>query len=69
MPADAAWHRVQDLGRPGVGIAPGAGLGAPGVGAPGVSAAPGVGAGAPGAGIRPGTPTNRGRPVDRAGRR
>ena len=28
-----------------------------------------VGVGAPGVGVRPGTPTNRGGPVDRAGRR
>ena len=31
------------------------------------AATPGVGA--PGVGVRPGTPTNRGGPVDRAGRR
>ena len=44
----------------------------PGVGAPGVGVAPGVGApgvGAPGPGVRPGTPANRGGPVNRAGRR
>ncbi len=35
---------------------------------PGVRAAA-VGVGAPGVGVRPGTPTNRGGPVDRAGRR
>ncbi len=35
---------------------------------PGVRAAT-VGVGAPGVGVRPGTPTNRGGPVDRAGRR
>jgi hypothetical protein len=35
---------------------PGVGVGAPGVGAPGV-------------GVRPGTPANRGGPVDRVGRR
>lgn len=38
-------------GAPGVGVRPGAGVGAPGVGAPGVGARPGVGAGAPGAGL------------------
>lgn len=65
MPADAGWHRVQDLGRPGVGIAPGVGAGAPGlgvapgigVGAPGVGVAPRLGApgvGAPGVGVAPG---------------
>ncbi len=55
-----ALHHVQDLGRPGVGVAPGAGVGAPGVGvaprtglgAPGVRVAPGVGA--PGVGVAPG---------------
>ncbi len=77
-------HHVQDLGRPGIGMAPGVGIGAPGVdvapraglgapgvrGAPGVGApGPGVGAGAAGPGIRPGTPMNRGGPVNRAGRR
>ena len=36
---------------------------------PGVRAAATVGVGAPGVGVRPGTPTNRGGPVDRAGRR
>jgi hypothetical protein len=35
---------------------------------PGVRAAT-VGVGAPGVGVRAGTPTNRGGPVDRAGRR
>lgn len=60
-----ALQRVQDLGRPGVGVAPGVGVGAPGVGvaprpglgAPGVGVAPGVGApgvGAPGVGVAPG---------------
>ena len=38
----------------------------PGVGAPGVGA---VGVGAPGVGVRPGTPMNRGGPVNRVGRR
>jgi hypothetical protein len=32
-------------------------------------AAPGVGVGAPGVGVRPGTPMNRGGPVNRVGRR
>ena len=36
---------------------------------PGVRAAATVGVGAPGVGVRPGTRTNRGGPVDRAGRR
>jgi hypothetical protein len=36
---------------------------------PGVRAAATVGVGAPGVGVRAGTPTNRGGPVDRAGRR
>jgi hypothetical protein len=36
---------------------------------PGVRAAATVGVGAPGVGVRPGTPSNRGGPVDRAGRR
>jgi hypothetical protein len=36
---------------------------------PGVRAATTVGVGAPGVGVRPGTPSNRGGPVDRAGRR
>lgn len=31
--------------------------------------APGVGVGAPGVGVRPGTPMNRGGPVNRVGRR
>ncbi len=61
------------IGAPGVGVAPGVGAPgvgvAPGVGAPGVGVAPGLGAGAPGPGIRPGTPMDRGRPVNRAGRR
>jgi hypothetical protein len=35
---------------------------------PGVGA-PGVGVGAPGVGVRPGTPANRGGPVNRVGRR
>lgn len=58
---------------PGVG-APGVGV-APGVGAPGVGVVPGVGVGAPGVGVAPGvgappgTPANRGGPVDRASRR
>ncbi|MDN3988099.1 hypothetical protein [Zwartia vadi] len=47
-----------DRGAPGVGVLPGAGVGAPGVGvAPGIGAAPGVGApgaGAPGVGVVPG---------------
>jgi hypothetical protein len=34
-----------------------------------VVVAPGVGVGAPGVGVRPGTPMNRGGPVDRVGRR
>ena len=38
-------------------------------GAPGRVGVAGVGAGAPGAGLRAGTPTDRGGPVDRAGRR
>lgn len=37
-------------------------------GAP-VEAVAGVGVGAPGVGVRPGTPLNRGGPVDRVGRR
>jgi hypothetical protein len=36
---------------------------------PGVRASAAVGVGAPGVGVRAGTPTNRGGPVDRAGRR
>jgi hypothetical protein len=36
---------------------------------PAVRAAATVGVGAPGVGVRPGTPTNRGGPVNRAGRR
>ena len=41
-----------------------------GVGAPGVGVRPGVGVGAPGVGVGVNnTPTNRGGPVDRAGRR
>lgn len=50
--------RPVDRGAPGVGVLPGAGVGAPGVGvapgvgAPGVGAAPG--AGAAGVGVRPG---------------
>ena len=40
------------------------------VAAPGVGVgAPGVGVGAPGVGVRPGTPMNRGGPVNRVGRR
>jgi hypothetical protein len=39
------------------------------VAAVGVVAAPVVDAGAPGVGVRPGTPMNRGGPVDRVGRR
>jgi hypothetical protein len=38
-------------------------------GAPGRVGVAGVGAGAQGAGLRAGTPTDRGGPVDRAGRR
>ena len=38
------------------------------VAAPGVAVA-GVGVGAPGVGVRPGTPMNRGGPVNRVGRR
>ncbi|MDP1583417.1 MAG: hypothetical protein Q8M18_08320 [Bradyrhizobium sp.] len=37
-------------------------------GAPGRAGVAGVGAGAPGVGVRAGTPTNRGGPVNRAGR-
>jgi len=37
-------------------------------GAPGRADVAGLGAGAPGAGVRAGTPTNRGGPVNRAGR-
>jgi hypothetical protein len=36
---------------------------------PAVRAAATVGVGAPGVGVRPGTPTNRGGPANRAGRR
>jgi hypothetical protein len=38
-------------------------------GAPGRADVAGIGAGAPGAGVRAGTPTNRGGPVNRAGHR
>ncbi len=38
-------------------------------GAPGTVGVAGAGAGAPGAGVRAGTPTNRGGPVNRAGHR
>ncbi|MGX5736373.1 hypothetical protein [Bosea thiooxidans] len=41
----------------------------PGVGAPGVGVTRGVGVGARGVGVRPGTPANRGGPVNRVGRR
>ena len=56
-------HRaVPGVGAPGVAVAPG-------VGAPGIGVAPGVGVGAPGVGVTRGAPTNRGGPVNRAGRR
>ena len=66
-----------DVGAPGPGVRPRAGVGAPGVGAPGVGVAPGVGAGAPGVGVAPGAGVgpdndagvNRGGPVNRPGRR
>jgi hypothetical protein len=57
-----ALRAAPGVGAPGVGFAPGVGVGAPGVGV-----APGVGA--PGPGVRPGTPMNRGGPVDHIGRR
>jgi hypothetical protein len=77
--------RPLDRGAPGVGVLPGAGVGAPGpgvapgVGAPGVGVAPGVGA--PGVGVAPdagvgaagerrhGEGYNRGGPVNRPGAR
>ena len=43
--------------------------GVPLVARPAVRAATTVGVGAPGVGVRPGTPANRGGPVNRAGRR
>ncbi len=57
--------------RPGVVLAPAPVVAAPVVRA-GVVATPRVGApgvGAPGVGVRPGTPANRGGPVNRVGRR
>ncbi len=52
---------------PAVGVAR-VGVGAPGVGVAGVGVR-GVGVGARGVGVRPGTPMNRGGPVNRVGRR
>jgi hypothetical protein len=63
------------VARPGVALRAAPGAGAPGVGvlpgagAPGVGVAPGAGAGAAGPGLSPGTPANRGGPVNRAGPR
>ena len=57
-------YPVGCVARPGVVLVPrpaGRRAVTPGVGAPGV--------GAPGVGVRPGTPMNRGGPVNRAGRR
>lgn len=54
---------------PAVGVAR-VGVGAPGVGVAGVGVGVrGVGVGARGVGVRPGTPMNRGGPVNRVGRR
>lgn len=69
QPAEAVVYCTYDgiphgcVARPGVPL-----HAAPGVGVPGVGA-PGVGAGAAGLGVHPGTPVNRGGPVDRLGPR
>jgi hypothetical protein len=60
------WRRDVGVGAPGVGVAPGAGVGV-GHGAAGVGVAPGVGVGAEG--VDRGGEMNRGGPVNRAGRR
>jgi hypothetical protein len=65
--AEAAVVYCKTVGVPkGCVVRPGAPVEAVAVTTPGVA---GVGVGAPGVGVRPGTPLNRGGPVDRVGRR
>jgi hypothetical protein len=63
-PSCVARPGVRLVARPGT-----VGAGAVAVGAGAAVGAAAVGAGARGVGVRPGTPTNRGGPVNRAGRR
>jgi hypothetical protein len=66
-PASAAVVYCKTVGVPkGCVVRPGAPVAV--VAVPGVAVA-GVGVGAPGVGVRPGTPMNRGGPVNRVGRR
>ena len=67
--AEAAVVYCKTVGVPkGCVVRPGVPVEAAVVAAPGVAVA-GVGVGAPGVGVRPGTPMNRGGPVNRVGRR
>jgi len=65
--AGVARRSTVGVGAPGVGVAPGVGLGGVGGPASGVGVLPGAGAGQAGVGLSPGVGVNLGGPVNRVG--